>query len=90
MIVLHDPRGTRVGKARALAPRPAALTGLRVGILDNGKEQADVLLGRVAELLTGDGIVPVFARKKSFSRVAEPEVIERLAMCDMVVTGLGG
>jgi hypothetical protein len=87
---VHDPRGTRVAPAPTLAPRPPRLAGLRVGILDNGKEQADVLLGRVAELLARDGATTVFARKPSFSRVAPPEVIDALSMCDLVVTGLGG
>jgi hypothetical protein len=36
---------------RALAPRKAARAGLRVGILDNSKPNADTLLGRIAELL---------------------------------------
>ena len=90
MIVVHDPRGTRVERSVALAQRPATLAGLRLGVLDNGKEQADVLLGRAAQLLARDGAVPVFAGKPSFSRVAPDDVIERLAMCDIVITGLGG
>ena len=40
--------------------------------------------------LGDDGAKPVFAQKPSFSRVAPPEVIEQLAMCDIVITGLGG
>ncbi|MBD5633317.1 MAG: hypothetical protein IAI49_02460 [Candidatus Eremiobacteraeota bacterium] len=87
---VYDPRGTRVGSAPTLAKRPQSLAGLRLGVLDNGKEQADVLLGRVAELLARDGAPPVFARKPSFSRVAPPEAIDALAMCDIVITGLGG
>jgi hypothetical protein len=34
-----------------LARRPRDLRGIRIGILDNSKPNADVLLGRVAELL---------------------------------------
>ena len=90
MIAVHDPRGTRMTAAPSLAVRPATLAGLRVGVLDNGKEQADVLLGRVAELLARDGATAVFARKPSFSRVAPPEAIDALTMCDIVITGLGG
>lgn len=90
MIVVHDPRGTRVRAAPSLAPRPRSLAGLRLGVLDNGKEQANVLLARAAQLFAEAGALPVFARKPSFSRVAPSEVIDQLAMCDIVITGLGG
>ncbi len=88
--VVHDPRGSRVEAAPTIAKRPASLASLRLGVLDNGKEQADVLLARAAHLLKEDGAQPAFDRKPSFSRVAPPEVIERLATCDLVITGLGG
>lgn len=87
---VYDPRGSRVEATPTLAKRPATLTNLRLGVLDNGKEQADVLLARAAHLLREDGVQPAFDHKPSFSRVAPPEVIERLAMCDIVITGLGG
>ena len=87
---VYDPRGTRVVANPTLAARPASLSGLRLGVLDNGKEQADVLLGRAATLLGQDGVTTVFARKPSFSSVAPREVIEQLTMCDIVITGLGG
>jgi len=88
--IVHDPRGTRIDPAPSLAPRPGALAGLRLGVLDNGKEQANVLLGRAVELLARDGLTPVFARKPSFAHVAPPEAIEALAMSDIAITGLGG
>jgi hypothetical protein len=89
-ISVYDPRGTRVAAAPRLAPRPRSLAGLTLGVLDNGKEQANVLLGRAAELLARDGAKSVFARKPSFSRVAPHDVVDALAMCDIVITGLGG
>jgi hypothetical protein len=39
------------GAIMPLAPRPRDLRGLRIGVLDNSKPNADALLGRVAELL---------------------------------------
>lgn len=86
---VYDPRGTRAAAPFVAAPRPAT-TSLRLGVLDNSKEQADVLLARAAEVLRGDGMTPVFARKPSFSRPAPPEVIDALKACDLVITGLGG
>jgi hypothetical protein len=64
MIVVHDPRGGRVAASPTLATRPSSLAGLRLGILDNGKEKADALLGRTAELLERDGVNVTFARKR--------------------------
>ena len=83
-----SPLGLVRGEAKPLARRRASLRGLRVGILDNSKPNADVLLGRVAELLverTGAGPVAVW-RKPGASRPAE--VIDELAAsCDVALTG---
>jgi hypothetical protein len=46
-----DPRGVAWEDVKPAARRPAGLRGLRIGVLDNSKPNADVLLGRVAELL---------------------------------------
>lgn len=90
MIRVHDPRGGRIDASPSLAPRPRSFAGLRLGVLDNGKEKAAALLGRAAHLLERDGATLVFARKPSFSRVAPHDVIDALSMCDIVITGLGG
>jgi hypothetical protein len=88
--VVHDPRGARAASAPSLAKRPAQLANLRLGVLDNGKEQADLLLARAAQLLSEDGIEAHFDSKPSFSRVAPADVIERLSNYDIAITGLGG
>ena len=88
-VEVYDPRGTRESTAFEAAPIPKKTT-FTLGVLDNSKEQADVLLGRAAELLQADRMTAVFARKPSFSRPAPPEVLEQLKMCDLVITGLGG
>ncbi len=88
---VYDPRGTyERSDALTTASAPKGLAGLTLGVLDNTKEQADVLLDRAAELLAKEGVKPVFARKPSFSRVMPPEVFEQLKICDIVITGLGG
>ena len=46
-----SPLGITSDFVEPLARRPASLTGLRIGVLDNSKPNADVLLGRVAERL---------------------------------------
>jgi hypothetical protein len=46
-----SPTGLAEQTVKRLAPRRGNLTGCRIGILDNSKPNADVLLERVAEHL---------------------------------------
>lgn len=46
-----SPLGATPASVKPLARRPPSLAGRRIGILDNSKPNADVLLGRVAERL---------------------------------------
>jgi hypothetical protein len=87
-----DPTVEPDAAEATLAPRPAALDGVRLGLLANGKVNGGALLGLVAEALrAGHGIGPVIARAKdSASRVAPPELLDELARdCDAVVTAIG-
>jgi hypothetical protein len=83
-----DPIGRASRDVRALAPRPRELAGRRIGILDNSKPNADVLLGRVAELIVArTGAQPArWWRKPGSSRAAE--MIEDVVTgADVVLTG---
>lgn len=90
MIHLYDPRGNRDVREARIAARPTSLAGQTIGVLDNGKENADALLERAAELLQARGATIVRARKPSFSRAAPSEVFASLATCTAVVTAHGG
>ena len=90
MIEVHDPRGSRATPNLNIAIRPSSLHGLTIGLLENGKENADALLDRTAERLAGRGATIVRARKPSFSRPAPGEVIDSLAHCDAVIAAHGG
>ena len=90
MIELYDPRGASITPRFTAAPRPRSLRGLRVGFLDNSKEQADVILAAAADLVRGAGASVLHTRKPSFSFVAPGEVIDELSGCDLVITALGG
>ena len=83
-----NPFGSAASEVKPLARRRASLAGLRVGILDNSKPNADALLGRVAELLVeraGAGPV-VLWRKPGSSHPAT--VIDEVARgADVVLTG---
>jgi len=91
-----DPTGLSTrDKAAAtftLAPRPADLAGVRIGLLENGKQNARRLLEVVADLLRerhGAGEVTL-RRKEIFSQPAPPELVDELsASSEVVVVGVG-
>ena len=74
------------------APRLASLAGTRLGIIDDSKRNADVLLEELADLLrTRYEISDVkWHRKPSASRPADPSAIRELAEeCDSVIIAIG-
>jgi hypothetical protein len=90
---LLDPTGGGAGEADTrLAPRLRSLSGLRVGLLDNTKPNASVLLTEVAtELRRGWGVDSSTMYAKSyFGTPVEESLIQRiLGNCDFVVAGIG-
>ena len=88
-----DP--TRGGsKARLVrATRPIDLAGKVVGLLDNTKEQGDVILSTVADALRERyGVADVIIRRKEFfSKRAQPELLNEMAnKVQVAVAALGG
>ena len=74
------------------APRLPSLAGTRLGIIDDSKKNADVLLEELVELLrTRYEISEVkWHRKPSASRPADPAVIREFAeSCDSVIVAVG-
>jgi hypothetical protein len=89
---LLDPTDAEVVQRRVLAPRLADLHGKVGGFLDNRKQNADLLLQRIAERLTAEyGLAgAVHQAKFIYSRVADPAIIDELSRrCDFVVVGIG-
>ena len=84
-----DPIGERAVERRALAKRPAGLAGLTVGILDNSKPNARVLLEGVAALLVeraGAASVRTWTKPGS-SAGATAAVLDAIARdCQVVLT----
>jgi hypothetical protein len=77
----------------ALAARPIDLAGKVVGLLDNTKEQADIILDAVgAALRERYGVARVVSRRKEFfSRPATPALIDEIAQdVQVAVAALGG
>jgi hypothetical protein len=90
-----DPTGLSTREttpAFILAPRPAELAGLKIGLLENGKQNARRFLEDVAAVLrerhgAGDATL---RRKEVFSQPAPPELVDELSrQSDVVVIGVG-
>jgi hypothetical protein len=89
---LLDPTDQEMLQRRTVAPRLVELRGKMGGFLDNRKQNANVLLERIAERLGAEyGMAEAVHRAKFiYSRVAEPALIDELAeRCDFVVAAIG-
>jgi hypothetical protein len=92
---IMDPTGGQAVRNRtelALAPRPDSLRGLKLGLLENGKQNARLFLEELADVLRERyGVTPVEPRRKEvFTAPAPPELVEEMgAECDVIVTGIG-
>jgi len=90
--IVFDPRGVVETEPLALSERPATLDGLRLGVLDNTKWNANRLLRKtVAKLQQEVSFAAVnYYRKESFSKDADPALIATIAADnDIVVTAIG-
>jgi hypothetical protein len=91
-LIVFDPRGVIEAETKPLAPRVRDLVGLRLGVLDNTKWNANRLLRKtVARLGQQVTLAAVnYYRKESFSKNADPALIETIASNnDMVLTAIG-
>jgi hypothetical protein len=89
---VYDPRGEVAADTKALSARVKSLDGLRLGVLDNTKWNANKLLRELRDQLKGAHKFSVvnYYRKESFSRFADPRLIEQIrAENDVVVTAIG-
>ena len=89
---VYDPRGRVESKPMPIAKRVPALSGLRLGVLDNTKWNAGKLLhGIVDRLRPHEQLAGVrYYRKDSFSKNAAPELIAEIARDnDVVLTAIG-
>jgi hypothetical protein len=91
-IPVYDPRGVVEAAPLAMSPRVKKLQGLRLGLLDNTKWNANKLLRGVRDRLAQKhafGAVNYY-RKESFARAATPELLAEIAaQNDIVLTAIG-
>ena len=90
-----DPTGLSArpkAPAFTLATRPTDLSGVRIGLLENGKQNASRFLQDVADILGeryGAGEATL-RRKENFAQPASPELVDQLSTeSDVVVIGIG-
>jgi len=88
-----DPTAHRPDGLVEFAVRPIDLAGKVIGLLDNTKEQSDLILRTIGEALCeqygSKGVV--LRRKEHYSKSAKPEMIKELAeQVDVAIAGLGG
>ena len=89
MRILVDPTSERVPASRALTPRPASLDGLTVALLDISKPRGDVLLARLEQRLTGDGVSVRRYAKPTFAKPAPVDLRHEIAVhCEVVIEAL--
>ena len=88
-----DPTAGGERERIPLAPRPMDLAGKVVGLLDNTKEQADVILEAVADALRErHGVARVIIRRKEFfSKPASEALMNEMAQeVHVAAAALGG
>ena len=90
--IVFDPRGLVDTEPLAISARAPNLNGLRLGVLDNTKWNANRLLRKTAAKLQEEysfGAVNYY-RKESFSKEADPALIDSIAANnDIVLTAIG-
>ena len=85
---IYAPDGAVGPPAATLAPPAAVLAGKRIGILDNTKPNAGLLLGRMAEQLAArTGASVHMVERKNGALAAPDDVLARLAEAEVVLTG---
>ena len=89
-IQVHIPIDVRDVPPMALAPRKSSLSGLRIGLLDNGKEFTDLVMEGLAEALEAEsGVEEVVFWRKGFPSKAAPFIEQMASSVDVAVSGVG-
>ncbi|MDE3077314.1 MAG: hypothetical protein KGJ86_18005 [Chloroflexota bacterium] len=90
MIEVFDPTARPAGGQNATAKRPEGLRGRRLGLLDNSKSNADVLLRRIEQRLRDQiGMDEVVYGRKPGATLGASFLPEFARQADVVVNALG-
>lgn len=87
---VHIPTDILDQPPAALTTRPKTLEGLRVGLLENGKEFSDIVLEALARVLEKDyGVAETVFWRKGFPAKGAPFIDEMAPTCDVAISGVG-
>ena len=92
-VILVDPTGHRLdGTESHISPRLTDLRGVRLGLLDNTKANAEIVLRKIADILDDkyefSGIY--YTKKHSSNLPPKPEILADLhSNADIVIAGIG-
>jgi hypothetical protein len=89
---LYSPMSTTPKRKAFRAPPLASLEGLRIGILENGKLNADEMLREVAALFVerhGCTIRTVASKKNASAPAPGTTLVQVAQEVDFLITGLG-
>jgi hypothetical protein len=88
-VVLLDPTAELSPARRERLPRPKALAGLCVGLLDISKARGDIFLDEIETRLKAGGMTVRRYQKPTFARVAPVELMQRISTeCQVVIEAL--
>jgi hypothetical protein len=91
-IQIYDPTVAANKRYIDYAPRPKSLNGMRIGLVDNGKSNANHILVGIAQILEADygATTHIIRRKVSHGIPASAEIIQEYKQyCDVVIAGVG-
>jgi hypothetical protein len=89
LIELLDPTSAPRAKDLALAKRCGSLDGKKIGLLSNGKANANLLLHNIEQLLRSRlAAIAIVRGEKVATEPAPGDVLERLRACDAVITAI--
>jgi hypothetical protein len=92
MAKIFDPTAPPAARPIKIAQRPERLEGLRLGLVENTKFNADTLLRKLADRLAREHGITVthMARKRSPSHEVDDAAIAELRrQADVVISGIG-
>ena len=92
MMEILDPTVAASTRPIAFAPRPHALEGKRVALIENTKFNSDRLLARIGDILKQEYGVAEWKmyRKHNAGVPAHQEIIDEVRKtCDVMVAGIG-
>jgi hypothetical protein len=90
IVKLFTPLGEPNNPHRALAKRSLSLVGLRVGLLDNGKEFSDIVLESLGESLKVDfRVSEIRFWRKGYPAKLAPFLDEMARESDVAISGVG-